>query len=114
MKTIKYFIATICLALLGLQACMTEEEMKNIEPVPTDEQAPIRFTSATNDETATRTANYGNDFVTGDSIGIYMTRINDPIILSMAENRIFVVKDETQKPIYDLLPSEAGESIYFP
>ncbi|GHV49576.1 hypothetical protein FACS1894181_08900 [Bacteroidia bacterium] len=117
MKTIKYFIVITSLALLGLQACMTEEAM-DAEPdkIPAAEITPVRFTSATGSEAATRTANSGNDFVTGDSIGIYMTRIADgnAINMSIAENRLFVVKDETKKPLYDLLPAEAGQSIYFP
>ncbi|GHV52499.1 hypothetical protein FACS1894181_15630 [Bacteroidia bacterium] len=117
MKTIKYFIVITSLALLGLQACMTEEAM-DAEPdkIPAAEITPVRFTSATGSGAATRTANSGNDFVTGDSIGIYMTRIADgnAINMSIAENRLFVVKDETKKPLYDLLPAESGQSIYFP
>jgi formylglycine-generating enzyme required for sulfatase activity len=117
MKTKKYFIVAICLAIFGLQACMTEEEMKRItDPDPTDGQVAVQFTSATG--TATRTTDSGNTWVTGDSIGIYMATVtasaHDPINLSIAENRLYTVVDGTQAQPNALVEGDPSQAMYFP
>ncbi|GHT35212.1 hypothetical protein AGMMS49574_24140 [Bacteroidia bacterium] len=115
MKTIQYFIALTSLALCGLQACTMEETM-NADPsiTPTAELTPVPFTSATGSGAVTRTANGGDSWLTGDSIGIYMVRMGDPINLSIADNRIFLVEDGTKPQPNNLLPADISQSIYYP
>ncbi|GHV52901.1 hypothetical protein FACS1894181_16380 [Bacteroidia bacterium] len=114
MKTIKYFIAIISLVLLGLQACMTEETMNTGPSTPQKgELTAVQFASVTGSGPATRTTNGGDDWVTGDSIGIYMADINDPLSLSIADNRLFRVQDASVTPS-PLAPDDPSATIYYP
>ncbi|GHT43526.1 hypothetical protein FACS189438_0900 [Bacteroidia bacterium] len=114
MKTIKYFIAIISLVLLGLQACMTEETMNSDQGTPQKgELTAVQFASVTGSGAATRTTNGGDDWVTGDSIGIYMTAMGDAINLSIADNRLFRVQDASVTPS-PLAPGDPSGTIYYP
>ncbi|GHV48825.1 hypothetical protein FACS1894181_05680 [Bacteroidia bacterium] len=114
MKTIKYFIAIISLVLLGLQACMTEETMNSDSgATQKGELTAVQFASVTGSGPATRTTNGGDDWVTGDSIGIYMTAMGDAINLSTADNRLFRVADASVSPS-PLAPEDPAGTIYYP
>jgi formylglycine-generating enzyme required for sulfatase activity len=79
---------------------------------PSDnKKTPVKFSSDAS--IGTRTTAGGNEWVTNDSVGIYMMRFGDGIDLSIADNRIYVIQADGSTQIA-LEPVTHEQTIYYP
>ncbi|MDR2496234.1 MAG: fimbrillin family protein [Tannerellaceae bacterium] len=117
MKAIKYLTTlttlTAAIAMIALQACSSNEALD-----PNDDDKPyltaktaVKFSSGAH--IGTRTAAGGNEWVTGDSIGIYMMRFADAIGLSIADNRLYLAQSDGWQNI-SIVPATHEQTIYYP
>jgi formylglycine-generating enzyme required for sulfatase activity len=114
MKAIKY-ISTLAVLILmiALQACSSTEPF---DPNESDKpyvavKTPVKFSSDA--AIGTRTTAGGNEWVTGDSIGIYMMRFGNLIELSIADNRLYIAQANGPSQIA-IEPATHDQTIYYP
>jgi formylglycine-generating enzyme required for sulfatase activity len=104
----KGFFLGLC--LMFTQACVNESYENCPTDVGNDEPKQVLFGSA---KTMTRTAFAGNQWIKGDSIGIYMMEHNAGIANNMAENRHYVA-DEDGASHVKFNPFTDNQALYYP
>ncbi|MDR2496592.1 MAG: fimbrillin family protein [Tannerellaceae bacterium] len=117
MKTIKYFFALITLiAIASLYSCASSEAYIPDDDSPIgDLIKPQAVQFSVPAAAVTRTTYVGETrWLNNDSIGVYMMKLGDAIGLSTAENRLYLVGDETSVPNTPIDPAATGQTIYYP
>jgi formylglycine-generating enzyme required for sulfatase activity len=85
-KCFNYFFAFASIALIGLQACSLEETAICPEEPGPGEETPIMFTTKAPTALSTRTNFDGNEWLQGDSLGIYMLYNNGTDLIANSIN----------------------------
>ena len=109
-RNIKNLAAT--LLIIALQACSSSELLgPDGNNPPTDRKTAVKFSSDA--QIGTRTTAGGNEWLTNDSIGIYMMNFGDAIALSIAENRLYAAQTDGASQIA-VEPVTHDQTIYYP
>jgi formylglycine-generating enzyme required for sulfatase activity len=105
----KFFSFFIGLMFFGMSACVNES-YENCPTVDEGGVVPVRFASGS---AMTRTSNAGNDWVQGDTIGIYMMLHGGNISAKIADNRSYKASGNGPVKInFDAAPS--SQTMYYP
>ncbi|MDR2497849.1 MAG: SUMF1/EgtB/PvdO family nonheme iron enzyme [Tannerellaceae bacterium] len=107
-RKIFFLLALTGLVLLGFQACSTEDTYLPQDAKP-NEISAVKFSSHS---PATRTTNGGDEWVLGDSVGIYMTHNGTGLAANKAANRLYTVST-VAVTTDNLQPGNAAQTIYW-
>jgi formylglycine-generating enzyme required for sulfatase activity len=105
-KKFLFLLALTGLVLITFQACSTEETVLRQEDQ--GGQKAVKFSSYS---PATRTTNSGNDWVIGDSVGVFMMYHSNPITTNRAANRAYLVSAVSGND--NLQPANPAQTIYW-
>ncbi|MDR2496591.1 MAG: fimbrillin family protein [Tannerellaceae bacterium] len=103
-----FLLALTGLAFIVLQACSTEDTYLQQGDKPSGPTA-VKFSSHS---PATRTTNGGEEWVIGDSVGVYMMYDATPIASNKAANKLYTVTNQSGQPD-NLQPGNAAQTIYW-
>ena len=116
MEKFFYYLMIPCLWLIAMQGCINDDRSLCNDTETDPEQQPIKFASHNLNRPQTRTSFDGNEWITGDLIGIYMLNHADPDIVSnLAPNKRYIGKLQAGAAhTADFTPHSLDQAIYYP
>ncbi|MDR2533621.1 MAG: SUMF1/EgtB/PvdO family nonheme iron enzyme [Tannerellaceae bacterium] len=116
MEKFFYYLTIPCLLLIAMQGCINDDRTLCNDPGAEPEQHPIRFASHNLNRPQTRTSFDGNEWITGDLIGIYMLDHANPDIASnLAPNKRYIgTLQAGAAHTADFTPHSLDQAIYYP